>query len=89
MMEYKLEYIEELLDEYGTPLYVFDEDGFVENYHHLENAFKKIYPKYQIAYLFYYSGRGLDCQCWKWGNRGLDYRSLFATIKKRVIYKRE
>lgn len=50
MMEYKLECIEKLSAEYGTPLYVFDEEGFAENYHHLEDAFKKIYPKYQIAY---------------------------------------
>lgn len=50
MMEYKSGDIEKLSEEYGLPLYVFDKKGFIENYHHLEGAFRKIYPKYQIAY---------------------------------------
>lgn len=39
-------------NEFQTPYYVFYADDFVDNYHELENAFRDIYPKYQIAYSF-------------------------------------
>ena len=35
-----------------TPYYVFNADEFIDNYHNLENAFKEVYPNYQIAYSF-------------------------------------
>lgn len=35
-----------------TPYYVFYADEFTQNYHNLENAFREIYPDYQIAYSF-------------------------------------
>ncbi len=44
--------IRELLQQYGSPLYVFDEDAFVANYNHLLQAFRTIYPKYNIAYSY-------------------------------------
>ena len=44
--------VKELIENYGSPLYVFDKDAFVENYKHLLNAFRSIYPKYNIAYSY-------------------------------------
>lgn len=44
--------VEQLTKEYGTPLYVFDEKGFEDNYHNLCNALRKYYSNYQIAYSF-------------------------------------
>ena len=35
-----------------TPYYIFYADEFIKNYHELENAFRNIYPYYQIAYSF-------------------------------------
>lgn len=41
-----------LLKQYGSPLYVFDDKGFVENYNHLCDAFRKIYPNYIPGYSY-------------------------------------
>ena len=41
-----------LLKEYGSPLYVFDDKGFVENYNFLCEAFRKVYPQYTPGYSF-------------------------------------
>ncbi len=40
------------LEQYGSPLYVFDEDAFEKNYLRLLHAFRGIYPKYNIAYSY-------------------------------------
>ena len=44
--------IEDLLDRFGSPLYVFDESGFIENYRALEAALKAGCDKYRVAYSF-------------------------------------
>lgn len=44
--------IKKLVEQYGCPLYVFDEQGFVDNYIHLTKAFRDIYENYHIAYSF-------------------------------------
>ena len=44
--------IKELIKQNGTPFYLFDEKGFVDNYKKLENTFKAIYPEYQISYSY-------------------------------------
>ena len=44
--------IKSLIDKQGTPFYLFDEKGFVDNYRALESTFKKVYPKYQICYSY-------------------------------------
>ena len=35
-----------------TPFYEFDEDGFIENYRHLEKAMKDVYSNYKISYSY-------------------------------------
>ena len=44
--------IKQLIKQNGTPFYLFDETGFVDNYKKLENTFKAIYPEYQISYSY-------------------------------------
>lgn len=44
--------IKELIKKNGTPFYLFDEEGFVNNYRRLENTFKTVYPDYQISYSY-------------------------------------
>ena len=46
------EKVRELVSEFGSPLYLFHRDKFVENYRHLLSAFQSIYPKYNIAYSY-------------------------------------
>ena len=41
-----------LSKEIGTPFYIFDEKGFVDNYNSLDKTFKSIYPNYQISYSY-------------------------------------
>lgn len=38
--------------QYGSPFYLFDEASFVDNYRELEDAFRRIYPQYHIAYSY-------------------------------------
>lgn len=51
-MEFKKSSIDNILNEFGSPLYVFDENGFRENYHLLNSAMKAKYAKYRIAYSY-------------------------------------
>lgn len=47
-----IEIIRQILEKYHSPVYVFESQKFIENYRHLESAFKRIYPKYEIAYSY-------------------------------------
>lgn len=42
----------QLIGEYGSPLYIFHDAEFIENYMHLCNAMKEYYPNYNIAYSY-------------------------------------
>jgi len=46
------ELVLELVERYGSPLYVFDQAAFVQNYHQLTDAFRRYYENYFIAYSF-------------------------------------
>jgi diaminopimelate decarboxylase len=42
----------ELLKRFGSPLYVFDDKPFIDNYHQLCELFRKIYPNYNPGYSY-------------------------------------
>ncbi len=42
--------ISKLAEEYGTPLYVYDEQKIRENYRRAKNAFEKYYPDFRFFY---------------------------------------
>lgn len=44
--------VNDLIDEYGSPLYIFHAKEFRENYLNLLNAIRAHYPKYNIAYSY-------------------------------------
>lgn len=44
--------IKRLVRDYGSPLYLFDEQGFRDNLLHLRAAFRAVYEKYNVAYSF-------------------------------------
>lgn len=52
IMNYSKETIDNLTALYGSPLYVFDEAGFIDNFKALERAMKSYYSNYRIAYSF-------------------------------------
>lgn len=44
--------INEIREIYGSPVYIFDEVSFINNFNNLQNTFRKYYPKYRIAYSY-------------------------------------
>ena len=44
--------IQSLIQKFGSPLYVFDDSGFIENYHHLCEVFRRVYPNYNPGYSY-------------------------------------
>lgn len=44
--------IEELIDKYDSPLYIFRESDFIDNYHNFNNTLKACYDKYQLSYSY-------------------------------------
>lgn len=41
-----------LLKQYGSPLYVFDDKAFIENYQNLCDTFRRVYPNYNPGYSY-------------------------------------
>ena len=52
MINLSLKTIKELEQQYGNPLYIFNPSEFIENYHEIEDTFRKIYPNYRICYSY-------------------------------------
>lgn len=44
--------IKHCIEQGGTPFYIFDEKGFIENYKRLNKALKDVYPDYQLSYSY-------------------------------------
>ncbi len=51
-MQYSKDVLDDLTKEYGSPLYVFNEAGFKDNYLKLETAMREHYEGYHLAYSF-------------------------------------
>jgi len=63
----------ELVDQYGTPLYVYDQEKIVANYHRIHHAFAALYEDFKLCYaikannnlailsLLKRMGAGFDC----------------------------
>ena len=43
---------QELIETFGSPLYVFNDKAFINNYNHLCEVFRKEYPNYNLGYSF-------------------------------------
>ena len=52
MMYLTMERIEQLEREYGLPLYLFNQEEFIQNYRELEDSFQAIYPDFHICYSY-------------------------------------
>ena len=51
-MQFDVNTIKELEKKYGLPLYVFDENAFVENYQKFEQCFRHAYENYRVSYSY-------------------------------------
>lgn len=54
--------IKELINKVPSPFYIFDEQGFIDNYKHIENTFKAVYPNYRISYSYKTNYTPFVCQ---------------------------
>lgn len=52
MIDFTKQFIQVAEKEYGLPLYVFNQDEFVQNYKELESTFRTVYPNYHICYSY-------------------------------------
>lgn len=82
------EFIEELVEEYGSPLYVFRKERLISDYNRLRDAFRKIYPKYQVAYSYKTNYAPRICQIMKeLGALAEVVSDMEMSIAKRVGYE--
>lgn len=51
-MQYSIGDINRLTNEFGSPLYVFDEKAFIDNYKHFDCCFKNMYERYHVSYSY-------------------------------------
>ena len=51
-METTYQELQALLEQYGSPLYVFEEQKFRDNYHYLQKTFQDRYENYRISYSY-------------------------------------
>ena len=80
--------IKELVEKNGTPFYLFDEQGFVDNYRKLENTFKAIYPDYQISYSYKTNYTPFICQLVKsLGGYAEIVSDMEYTLAKKLGYE--
>ena len=49
-MDFSKEALDKLTKAYGSPLYIFNEAGFRENYLDLDRAMRSYYERFHIAY---------------------------------------
>ena len=79
--------IKQLIKQNGTPFYLFDEKGFVDNYKKLENTFKAIYPEYQISYSYKTNYTPFVCQLVKsLGGYAEVVSDMEYTLAKKIGY---
>ena len=80
--------VKELIEKNGTPFYLFDEKGFVENYKKLENTFRAIYPDYQISYSYKTNYTPFICQLVKsLGGYAEVVSDMEYTLAKKLGYE--
>jgi diaminopimelate decarboxylase len=82
--------VEKLISEYGSPLYVFNSEAFVNNYIELQSAFRKIYPKYTIAYSYKTNYTPRICQIVKGlGGYAEVVSDMEYTLAKKIGYSND
>lgn len=82
--------INEIIGEYQTPFYIFEQKSFEDNYKHLLNVFRNVYPKYQIAYSYKTNYTPFICKCVKeLGGYAEVVSDMEYTLAKRLGYKNQ
>lgn len=51
-MKYTITTLKELERQYGSPLYIFKQDEFIQNYHQFVECFQNAYSRYKLSYSY-------------------------------------
>lgn len=79
-----------LAGKFKTPLYVFDQREFLDNYYELLNTFRQIYPKYNISYSYKTNYTPYICALVKaQGGYAEVVSDMEYTLAKKLGYKNE
>ncbi len=79
-----------ILEKRKTPFYVFDQDGFIENYTALQNAMRAIYPRYKVAYSYKTNYTPYVCELVKGlGGYAEVVSDMEYTLAKKLGYKND
>lgn len=82
--------LDKLVADFGSPLYVFHELEFAANYNHLLEAFRTIYPKYNIGYSYKTNYTPYICNLVKkMGGYAEVVSEMEYNLAKRIGYKNE
>lgn len=77
-----------IISQQGTPFYIFDEKGFVDNYLRLESTFRRVYPQYRISYSYKTNYTPFICQLVKsLGGYAEVVSDMEYNLAKRIGYK--
>lgn len=90
MIDFTKSQIQALEEEYGLPLYVFNQEEFIQNYIELESTFRAIYPKYHICYSYKTNYTPAICKLVKeLGGYAEVVSDMEYELAKRLGYKAE
>lgn len=82
--------VKELVTKQDTPFYLFDEQGFVDNYKRLEDTFRKVYPDYRISYSYKTNYTPFICQLVKsLGGYAEVVSDMEYTLAKKLGYRND
>lgn len=80
--------IKQLVDSHPTPFYVFDEEGFIENYHKLCDAMRAYYPNYVPGYSYKTNYTPYVCQLVKsLGGYAEVVSDMELTLARKIGYE--
>lgn len=65
MIDIDFKTIKRIESAYGSAFYIFNEEGFVNNYKELESVFRNVYPNYKICYSYKTNYTPAICKCVK------------------------
>lgn len=89
-MDHTKESLDAMSAAYGSPLYIFDETGFVENYKALESAMRSCWERYRIAYSFKTNYTPYICRvCKELGAYAEVVSAMEYSIAKQIGYEDE
>ena len=77
--------IKSLIENHGTPFYLFDEKGFVDNYRELEDTFKKVYKKLKYTRNLLAHGMEVEDTLFMLVQKTIEFIALYVYTVARFV----